>query len=43
MKNSVVRENIHTEYKTLKNKINSLIYHSKKIITLNTSTNTQIT
>ena len=30
MKNSVVRENIHTEYKTLKNKINSLIYHSKK-------------
>ena len=30
MKNSTMRDNIHTEYKTLKNRINSLIYHSKK-------------
>ena len=30
MKNSINREDIHTEYKALKNRINSLIYHSKK-------------
>ena len=42
MKNSPIRDNIHTEYKALKNRINSLIYHSKKIITLNISTNIQI-
>ena len=30
MKNSPLRDNIHNEYKALKNRINSLIYHSKK-------------
>ena len=30
MKNSIMRDNLHTEYKTLKNRLNSLIYHSKK-------------
>ena len=30
MKNSPIRDNIRTEYKALKNRINSLIYHSKK-------------
>ena len=28
--NTNMRDNIHSEYKTLKNRINSLIYHSKK-------------
>ena len=30
MQNSTTRDDIHTEYKALKNRINSLIYHSKK-------------
>ena len=30
MKDSPLRDNVHAEYKTLKNRINSLIYHSKK-------------
>ena len=30
MKNSAIKEDIHAEYKILKNRINSLIYHSKK-------------
>ena len=30
MKHLPTKDNIHTEYKVLKNKINSLIYHSKK-------------
>ena len=30
MKNSTMRDDIHAEYKILKNRINSLIYHSKK-------------
>ena len=30
MKNSPIRDNIHAEYKALKNRINSLIYHSRK-------------
>ena len=30
MKNSISRENIHTEYKDLKNRLNSLIFQSKK-------------
>ena len=30
MKNSPARDDIHTEYKALKNRINSLLYHSKK-------------
>ena len=29
MKNSTVKENVHFEYKALKNMINSLIYRSK--------------
>ena len=30
MKTSVLRDDVHNEYKILKNRINSLIYHSKK-------------
>jgi hypothetical protein len=30
MKTSSIRDNIHTEYKALKNRINGLIYYSKK-------------